>query len=191
MKYLITYFNKLDYSELYDTRIYTCIVDGKLNVLKLFLKHLNKTCWSNETQNFKCSCDIHYEFSLEYDDFYEEGSDYCVINYKTLHEKMSNNDYICNICQNTFNDKGNEIINFVKKIYNDCIDDYLSITQHMQCICKIGIQQLDIKEKEKKEENGIIYKMSMPILDDNDCYSKDSTEYNENHFGSRAEDVDL
>ena len=202
MKYLVTYFDNLDHSDLYNTQIHTCIVDGKLNTLKLFLKHLDMTEWGG-FQRFKCSCGLCYEFSLECDDFFDES--YCTINYKTLHKKIIENKYICDACQDTFNDKGNEIINFIKRIYYGTIDNYLSISMEMEGICKIGIKQISIEnENENADTDGIICSSSMPIVSDTDFYSNTrleycdghfysniSTEYCDDHFGSRAEDVDL
>lgn len=186
MKYLVTYFNNLDYSDLYNTEIHTCIVNGKLNVLKIFLKHLGETQWSGEMQGFKCSCGLYYDFSLDHKDFWE--LDYSIVNYKTLHDLMINGTYICKDCQDTFNNKGTEIINFIKKIYNGTIDDYISITPHMQHICKIGIKLLNDLELDPRPEDGIVCKQIMPVLKDNDCFSKESHEYDVNYFDTKVED---
>lgn len=55
--------------------------------------------------------------------------------YKTLHNK-----YICEKCC----DKANEIINFISKIYDETIYNYLSISPKFQHLCKIYIKVLNI-----------------------------------------------
>ena len=83
------------------------------------------------------------------------------------------------------NRRNTKKVNFIKKIYNYNINSYISITPHMQQICKIGIKLLDDSEL---SDDGITNELRMPILSDNDCYDPDSTEYNVNYFDTKVDD---
>ena len=183
MNYLVTYFNDFNHDAVVpDFKIHTCIVNGKINVLKLFVKYLANTEWSSFGDKFKCSCDLYYTFSLDHDTKIEW--EYSTINYETLHEKIINNNYICNQCHDAFNDKGNEIINFIKKIYNDTIDDCISITPDLRQICKMRIKSLN--NLKSVSTDGIVHELVIPVLSDDDT---SFVAYDHERFNSRAEDV--
>lgn len=189
MRYLITHFADVEEQLLCNSSLHTCIIEGKINVLKLFIKHLNDTWWGNIRNDFRCCCNKYYIFSIKNEDSIDIFSDdetLVIINYKSLHDKYINNEYICSDCCDKFNNKANEIINFISKIYNETIDDFLSISPKYQHLCKIYIKVLN--ETLESNENGIIANFHLPMRLRTDYYDPNSTEYEDNLFECRAED---